>query len=65
MSLCRYQLYGQWKSQSYYTQPELIAARINTLKKAKYIFSRLTKDNVKAAGQNDWQTESCKPYRLL
>ncbi|KAF6022557.1 THOC2 [Bugula neritina] len=47
----RYQLYGQWKSQSYYTQPELIAARINTLKKAKYIFSRLTKDNVKQQGR--------------
>ena len=48
---CRYQLYGQWKSQSYYTQPELISARLSTLKKAKYIFSRLTKDNVKQQGR--------------
>ena len=47
----RYQLYGQWKSQSYYTQPELIAARLGTLKRAKYIFSRLTKDNVKQQGR--------------
>ncbi|XP_067949225.1 THO complex subunit 2-like isoform X2 [Watersipora subatra] len=47
----RYQLYGQWKSQSYYMQPELISARLTTLKKAKYIFSRLTKDNVKQQGR--------------
>lgn len=47
----RYQLYGQWKSQSYYTQPELIAARMDTMKRAKYIFSRLTKENVKQQGR--------------
>jgi len=58
---CRYQLYGQWKSQTYYTQPELISARLETLKRAKYIFSRLTKENVKQQGRQIGKLSHANP----
>ncbi|XP_048589854.1 THO complex subunit 2 isoform X3 [Nematostella vectensis] len=47
----RYRLYGQWKNKSYNSNMELIKVKAATIKRAKYITKRLTKENVKPSGR--------------
>ena len=35
--LCRYQLYGHWKNDTYDKHPELIGAKTETLSRGRYI----------------------------
>ncbi len=36
-SLCRYQLYGHWKNDTYDKHPELISAKTETLSRGRYM----------------------------
>ncbi|RMX55597.1 hypothetical protein pdam_00001751, partial [Pocillopora damicornis] len=47
----RYRLYGQWKNESYSNHPKMVVAKAATIKRAKYITKRLTKENVKPSGR--------------
>ena len=37
LSLCRYQLYGHWKNDTYDKHPELINAKTETLSRGRYM----------------------------
>ncbi|KAK3752595.1 hypothetical protein QZH41_018789 [Actinostola sp. cb2023] len=47
----RYRLYGQWKNESYEKYMALVKVKAETIKKARYITKRLTKENVKPSGR--------------
>ncbi|XP_028517932.1 THO complex subunit 2 isoform X2 [Exaiptasia diaphana] len=47
----RYRLYGQWKNDSYDKYMALVRVKAETIKKARYITKRLTKENVKPSGR--------------
>ncbi|CAB4031219.1 THO complex subunit 2, partial, partial [Paramuricea clavata] len=61
----RYCLYGRWKNQSYNLHPKLIDARAKTIKKAKYIAKRLSKENVKQSGRQIGKLSHSNPGVLF
>lgn len=47
----RYRLYSLWKNRSYNLNPRLVVTKARTMKRAKYITKRLSKENVKFSGR--------------
>ncbi|CAH3196125.1 unnamed protein product, partial [Porites evermanni] len=61
----RYRLYGQWKNESYSSHPRLVLAKAATIKRAKYITKRLTKENVKPSGRQIGKLSHSNPGILF
>ena len=47
----RYRLFALWKNRSYALNPKLVVTKAKTMKRAKYITKRLSKENVKFSGR--------------
>ncbi|XP_044176473.1 THO complex subunit 2-like isoform X1 [Acropora millepora] len=61
----RYRLYGQWKNESYSSHPRMVLAKAATIKRAKYITKRLTKENVKPSGRQIGKLSHSNPGILF
>ncbi|XP_046852760.1 THO complex subunit 2-like [Xenia sp. Carnegie-2017] len=61
----RYCLYGRWKNYSYNVHPKLIDVKAKTIKKAKYIAKRLSKENVKQSGRQIGKLSHSNPGVLF
>ncbi|XP_058948707.2 THO complex subunit 2 [Pocillopora verrucosa] len=61
----RYRLYGQWKNESYSNHPKMVVAKAATIKRAKYITKRLTKENVKPSGRQIGKLSHSNPGILF
>ncbi|XP_066928394.1 THO complex subunit 2-like [Clytia hemisphaerica] len=61
----RYHLYALWKNYSYYTHPLLIVVKAKTIKRAKYITKRLSKENVKQSGRQIGKLSHSNPCVLF
>ncbi|XP_068717940.1 THO complex subunit 2-like [Montipora capricornis] len=61
----RYRLYGQWKNESYLSHPRMLLAKAATIKRAKYITKRLTKENVKPSGRQIGKLSHSNPGILF
>jgi len=57
----RYRLYAYWKNYAYTIHPALIVAKAKTIKRAKYITKRLSKDNLKPSGRHIGKLSHCNP----
>ncbi|XP_015751467.1 PREDICTED: THO complex subunit 2-like, partial [Acropora digitifera] len=60
-----YRLYGQWKNESYSSHPRMVLAKAATIKRAKYITKRLTKENVKPSGRQIGKLSHSNPGILF
>merc|ERR1719494_262381 len=61
----RYRLYARWKNSSYSSHPRLILAKAQTIKRAKYITKRLSKENVKPSGRQIGKLSHSNPGILF
>ncbi|XP_053555090.1 LOW QUALITY PROTEIN: THO complex subunit 2 [Bombina bombina] len=61
----RYRLYGQWKNESYNSNPLLVKVKAQTIDRAKYIMKRLTKENVKPSGRQIGKLSHSNPTILF
>ncbi|XP_057313993.1 THO complex subunit 2-like [Hydractinia symbiolongicarpus] len=61
----RYRLYATWKNHSYMYHPKLILTKAKTIKRAKYITKRLSKENVKPSGRQIGKLSHSNPGILF